>query len=171
MEESNKNIETDKIMDGKEKRQLNLIPAKKGEIRNPYGRPKKNLHIPDILNKLGENKIPPNLLDRFKNTPEVLNSPNRLQALMELVYNMALKGNEWAIEFIAERTEGKAKVTLDVESNVQPMILNFGPRKPLPNNSLPQEGLPPLLEANNKDNVETENIPKEELDKDIVDTQ
>lgn len=67
----------------------NLIPAKPGECRNPNGRPKKGYAIADILNAR---------LDTEETREKVFNK----------VVSMALAGDKWAIEFIADRTEGKA---------------------------------------------------------------
>lgn len=71
----------------------NLIPAKKGEVRNPNGRPKKGTAIADILNKL---------LD----TPK--DNKTRREIILDKVLTMAENGEMAAINFIADRTEGKA---------------------------------------------------------------
>lgn len=152
-ETSNKCIENNKIMDGKEKRLLNLIPAKKGEIRNPYGRPKKNIFIPDILNRLTSEEIPEELKNRFINSPSILKEPTILEAIMRLVVNRALKGDSWAIEFVAERTEGKAVIPIEVKPYAPPLQIIVGndPTESL-SISLPQEGLSnKLLKDNNNE--------------------
>ncbi len=42
----------------------------------------------------------------------------KLEAVMRAVFGYALKGQSWAVQFIAERTEGKVRdqLSLDVES-------------------------------------------------------
>ena len=70
-----------------------LKPFKKGQSGNPKGRPKKENAISDILNRL---------LD----TPK--DDKTQREILLERVLQMALKGDRWAINFIADRTEGKA---------------------------------------------------------------
>jgi hypothetical protein len=75
----------------------NLIPAKKGEVRNPKGRPKKGSAIADILNDMGDELIEVNGVKITKR-----------KAVMMKVYQLAVKGESWAVHFIADRTEGKA---------------------------------------------------------------
>ena len=36
----------------------------------------------------------------------------KLEAVLRAVYGYALKGQSWAVQFIAERTEGKVRETL-----------------------------------------------------------
>ena len=74
----------------------NLIPAKPGEIRNPKGRPKKDRCIPDILRAIGE---------EAGTTDGEL---TKLDVVMRNVYKYAVQGKQWAVQFIADRTEGKA---------------------------------------------------------------
>ena len=41
---------------------------------------------------------------------------------MRSVYNYALKGQSWAVQFIAERTEGKVPNTVTVDESTQEPI-------------------------------------------------
>ena len=72
------------------------------------GRPKKNLSIPDILRKVGEeiwydeNKSPVG---------------EKLEVIMRKVYSEALGGKSWAVEFIANRTEGKPIQPIHIEEH------------------------------------------------------
>ena len=86
-----------KIKKGKNKGWRNLKPAKKGEIRNPKGSPKKGICIPDILRKIGNEKV---ITKQGEMT--------KLEAILEIVYVKARNGEAWAVHFIADRTEGKA---------------------------------------------------------------
>ena len=61
------------------------------------GRPKKELAIPELLRQIGEQEI----------TSSTGEKASKLKALMHIVYKMALGGDRWAIDFIANRTEGK----------------------------------------------------------------
>lgn len=67
--------------------------AKGNQEGNRKGRPKKGLAITDILNTK---------LD------ETTNGKTQREAILEKVIELALAGERWAIEFIADRTEGKA---------------------------------------------------------------
>lgn len=60
---------------------------------NPKGRPKKGSAIADILNAIGDKT------DAGKTKRELM---------LNKVYELALKGTPWAVEFIADRTEGRA---------------------------------------------------------------
>ena len=82
----------------------NLKPFKPGQSGNPKGRPPKERCIPDILLKIGK---------------EQANSEmDKLEAVLRSVYKYALQGKSWAVEFIATRTEGKPKDTLELSGNV-----------------------------------------------------
>ena len=85
--------ETPKKNKGRNKGWDNLKPAKKGEIRNPNGRPKKSHAISDILNELLQTKV---------------GEKTRREIILEQVVKMAVGGDWAAIHFIADRTEGKA---------------------------------------------------------------
>ena len=79
-------------------------PFKPGQSGNPNGRPKKGSAIADILKSRGDRVCPDTgLTDREK--------------MLNTVYDMALsrRPDRWAVEFIANRTEGKAvERTVDV---------------------------------------------------------
>lgn len=71
----------------------NLKPFKKGESGNPGGRPK------------------------WKQITEMLRNPkyqDKLEQITDLVYEMALKGDFKAINFIADRLEGKPSQRFEV---------------------------------------------------------
>ena len=64
-----------------------------GQSGNPKGRPRKEFAIAEILREIGESKH---------------GGKTKRQLVLEKVYELALKGVPWAVEFIADRTEGKA---------------------------------------------------------------
>ena len=70
---------------------------KPGQSGNPNGRPKKGTAISDILNNEG-NKI------------DKTTGKSHREIMLENVYAQAVKDtpDKWAVEFIANRTEGKA---------------------------------------------------------------
>ena len=127
---------------------------KEGNTYGQKGRPKKE-RFSEILNKLGEKPIPQELSEILKTTPSVTELPTCLEAIMQLVVIRALKGDKWAIGFIAERTEGRAGIA-PVPVNTMPplqIVLHKGPEESFPNNSLSQEDLP-------QDDLSQEGLPK-----------
>ena len=68
---------------------------KPGVSGNPNGRPKGVQSIPDILRKIGEEE----------GTVEGL---NKLEVVLRMVFGFAVEGKSWAVQFIADRTEGRA---------------------------------------------------------------
>jgi len=63
------------------------------------GRPKNTKSIPDLLRKIGNEKT--------------RNDITKLEIILRKVYREARKGKSWAINFIADRTEGKPKETIE----------------------------------------------------------
>jgi hypothetical protein len=97
----------------------NLRPAfKKGQSGNPRGCPPREKQIPEILRRIGRRHV-----CDFRILPQRLqkafgllgNDITMLEAVCVVSYLCALKGEPWAVDFIAERTEGK--VTQSVELN------------------------------------------------------
>ena len=68
---------------------------KKGQSGNPNGRPKGVQSIPDILRKIGDEE-------------GTIDGKSKLDVIMYKVFQFALEGKPWAVQFIADRTEGKA---------------------------------------------------------------
>jgi len=87
----------------------NLKPFKKGQSGNPKGRPPKVKCIPDILRKIGEEE---GLKDGSK---------TKLDVVMYKVFQFALEGKPWAVQFIADRTEGKALDRIEATINQEPI--------------------------------------------------
>jgi len=74
---------------------------KKGQSGNPKGRPKKPYCIADILSAISKEVSEGNV--------------TKLESLLREVYNHALKGELWAVHFIADRLEGKPKAALEIQ--------------------------------------------------------
>ena len=70
---------------------------KPGQSGNPGGRPKKGVAIADILNSRGDE-----IVDETGRT--------RREQMLENVYALATgnRPERWAVEFISDRTEGRA---------------------------------------------------------------
>ena len=79
---------------------------KPGQSGNPNGRPKGTRSIPDILKKIGDEE-------------GTLDGKSKLDVIMYKVFQYALEGKPWAVQFIADRTEGKAKEFREVTHNNQ----------------------------------------------------
>jgi len=75
----------------------NLRPAKKGEVRNPTGRPKKEVCIPDILS-------------RILNEQSIYSADKKtnLEIICEKAVELAQGGDKDARNWVADRFEGKA---------------------------------------------------------------
>lgn len=87
------------------------MPFEKGH-KLAKGRPKKEVCIPDILREIGKEQI----------TPE--DKRTKLQFWLETVYSLACDGEQWASNFIADRTEGKAvqQIQQTIESRTPPRV-------------------------------------------------
>ena len=87
---------------------------KSGVSGNPNGRPKGSTSIADILRKIGEEEIPAELSSQVQSLFGSLDS-NELkdmkmtEGLLRLVFMYAIRGKPWAVQFIADRTEGKPR--------------------------------------------------------------
>lgn len=93
----------------------------KGQSGNPLGRPKKTKSISDILNKIGSMALTEEARGIIKN-PWAKQAVTFEQAIMRVTYVMALRGESWAVQFIAERTEGKAVQAFDIMSDNGPLV-------------------------------------------------
>ena len=81
---------------------------KKGQSGNLKGRPPKVKCIPDILKAIGQEQV----------NREGL---TKLDAVMNKVFHFAVEGRPWAVQFIADRTEGKAKEFRETTVKTEPI--------------------------------------------------
>lgn len=96
----------------------NLIPAKKGEVRNPNGKPKGVQNSKTRLLRLLE------LIQKKKNPITGEEEEFTVLELMDMqMIAKALKGDQKAYETVVDRLEGKPKqttdITADIKGNVQ----------------------------------------------------
>ena len=87
---------------------------KAGVSGNPNGRPKGSTSIADILRKIGDEEIPSELSGQVRTLfrsidSEGLKEMKMTEGLLRLVYMYAIRGKPWAVQFIADRTEGKPR--------------------------------------------------------------
>jgi hypothetical protein len=81
---------------------------KPGQSGNPNGRPKKGDSWADILNEA---------MDELIESEDFQNKVSCKKAIAKVLAKRALKGDVKAIETIMERQEGKAKQTVDNNTN------------------------------------------------------
>jgi hypothetical protein len=81
---------------------------KSGVSGNPNGRPKGVQSIPDILRKIGDEE-------------GTTDGKSKLDVVMYKVFQYALEGKPWAVQFIADRTEGKALDRIEATINQEPI--------------------------------------------------
>jgi len=90
---------------------------KKGDPRiNRKGRPPTVNSIPDILKKIGEEG------------GTVDGDTTKLEVIMRQVFKFALEGKPWAVQFIADRTEGKAHQSMTVDTTKPAEIIFEEPK-------------------------------------------
>ena len=94
-------MDTDKTV-AKQHDHLKEHQFKKGQSGNPNGRPKGSRSIPDMLLKIGSEQ----------GTKD--GQYSKLEVVLRRVFEYALEGKSWAVEFIADRTEGKVRQELQV---------------------------------------------------------
>ncbi len=110
----------------------NLIPATKGEVRNPYGKSGKDgtkgKHLKTLIQEIGNNIDWSKTTLKNKDQLKQMYGNNGFKALVYVAMTKALAGDPQAMKFIAENGFGKH---LDITSNgkdVQaiPMVVDFG---------------------------------------------
>jgi len=88
----------------------------KGNPGGP-GRGKKVRRIEHILERIGEEEVTAQGMTMTK-----------LEAVLRAVFAYALKGQSWAVQFIAERTEGKVRDQLEIAETTGPIrLIDFDP--------------------------------------------
>jgi len=93
---------------------------KKGQSGNPSGRKPMTRNIPGILRKIGQEEPPDQILTKMKKMFPRVRNMTFLEAVQRYVYIFALKGDSWAVQYIADRTEGKPvqKIEVDTETRI-----------------------------------------------------
>ena len=86
-----------------------------GVSGNPKGRPKKGFAIADILDTVGDE--PSTFIYVDPDTGEERKATKREVMLLN-TYDLAIKGDSSARNFIAERTEGKVTTPIEFEGSV-----------------------------------------------------
>jgi len=94
---------------------------KPGQSGNAAGRPKKERCLADLLNRFGEEIIE----RRIHGKRHML---TRWEALALEVWEAALRGQSWAVQFVAERTEGKVSQGLEILTSRDRQLLEMAKR-------------------------------------------
>jgi len=109
----------------------NLIPAKKGEIRNPKGKPKGTKHLSTLIREIGEN------IDWSKTTLKNSEQMKEMygnsgwKAIIYVAMTKAIAGDPQAMKWLAENGFGK-NIDLTTNGESLPTVIienNYG-RKP-----------------------------------------
>ena len=107
----------------------NLIPAQKGEVRNPNGRPKGVPNSKTRLLRILE------LVQKKRNPVTGEDEEFTIAEQMDLqLINKALKGDMKAYEILMDRLEGKPKQSTEVEVSGG-MTINWEEKKTYVNNT------------------------------------
>ena len=88
---------------------------KAGVSGNPKGRPKNRHSIPDLLRRIGEEEIDANGQKMSK-----------IEAVCRLAFKRASEGHNWAMQFIADRTEGKPVQNMSIETHEPIQLIKTG---------------------------------------------
>lgn len=96
-------------------RTAGLKPFQPGKSGNPKGRPPKVKCIPDILKRITDEELPPSMRAKMQALYPDMQDATFLEAIMRVVVSRAIRGDSWAVQFIAERTEGKVTDVLSVQ--------------------------------------------------------
>ena len=103
---------------------------KPGQSGNPKGRKPGVPSIAETLTQYGAMDMPEGLTaklrEKFPKLPKTLKLG---QALWLTVFMQALKGESWAVEFVANRTEGKVKDNLAIEAEGLNIIIGGLPKE------------------------------------------
>lgn len=79
----------------------NLIPAKKGDVRNPSGKPKGTLHLSThIQNLMADDAFEANILDAKTGVREYKGIP--VKAIIQVAITKAVNGDDKAREWLAK---------------------------------------------------------------------
>ena len=95
---------------------------------NKEGRPKGTSSIPDLLRKIGDEAVPAELKNLLKGkfSNAELNNMTMQEAVLRATYIFAVSGKPWAVQFIADRTEGKPIMTMNLETHEPVRLIRTG---------------------------------------------
>jgi hypothetical protein len=92
----------------------NLIPAKKGEVRNPKGKPKGTKHLSTLIRDIGDNIDWSKTTLKNKDQMKQLYGNNGWKAIVYVAMTKAMAGDPQAMKWLAENGFGK---NIDITTN------------------------------------------------------
>lgn len=101
---------------------------KAGVSGNPKGRPKGSFAIADILRRVGEEDVPEELQGKVEGLFDIkdIKDMQLMEGLLRLVFMYAIRGKSWAVQFIAERLEGKPMQPMSIETHDPIKLIETG---------------------------------------------
>lgn len=100
----------------------------KGQSGNPNGRPRGTQSIPDMLKRIGEEDVPDALNEKVQELfgKADIGEITMLEAVMRTTMMYAIQGKSWAVQFLADRLEGKPRQTIELEQHEPIQLLKTG---------------------------------------------
>ena len=100
----------------------------KGQSGNPNGRPRGTQSIPDMLKRIGEEDVPDVLNERVQELfgKADIGEITMLEAVMRTTMMYAIQGKSWAVQFLADRLEGKPRQTIELEQHEPIQLIKTG---------------------------------------------
>lgn len=91
---------------------------KKGQSGNPGGKPKGLKSIKSLIEQFGKLKAPEKFIDSVKEQfPNLRRKLTLHEAVALKAYQAALSGESWAVQFLAERGEGKVPTNFNMHAS------------------------------------------------------
>ena len=100
----------------------------KGQSGNPNGRPRGTQSIPDMLKRIGEEDVPDVLNEKVQELfgKADIGEITMLEAVMRTTMMYAIQGKSWAVQFLADRLEGKPRQTIELEQHEPIQLIKTG---------------------------------------------
>tara|TARA_R100000995_G_scaffold81242_1_gene53873 strand:- start:3116 stop:3466 length:351 start_codon:yes stop_codon:yes gene_type:complete len=94
---------------------------------NKEGRPKGTTSIPDLLRRIGSEPVPDELAEALKEKFNAdLSHLTMQEAVLRSTFAYAVSGKAWAVQFIADRMEGKPAMVMSIETHEPVQLIKTG---------------------------------------------
>jgi|GEM_PF-4200771 len=84
-------------------------PWQPGQSGNPAGRPPRDKCIPDVLRRIGD--------EEYEGTRKRFKEASKMEVVLRVVFERAMAGHSWAVQFIADRLEGRPRQEHEIQTN------------------------------------------------------